>query len=106
MEKTLASYIDTFILGALNRPSVVKLPAKKKDEIEQQLRKHFETLTIETLLHRLDEKKLQEVQKASKKKGSKAMEETLQQYASSIPGFAEDLHKRLQREFTVLMANL
>lgn len=106
MEKTLASYIDTFILGVLNRPSVAKLSTKQKNAIEQQLRKHFETLTIETLLHRLDEEKLEEVRKASKKKGSKAMEETLQQYASSIPGFAEDLHKRFEREFTVLMANL
>lgn len=106
MEKTITSYIDAFILAALNHPSVLKLSSKEKSKMAKDLREHFENLSIETLLHRLDEEKLEEVRKLSKKKNSKAMEEVLQEYASQTPGFAEDLEGRLQREFKVLVENL
>lgn len=104
MNDAFTTYIDSFVSGVLNRPGIAELPAEKKDLVAQQIRDRVNELVLETLFTRLGEEELKDIRGAIGK--PEALEQKLELYASSVPGLAEDITNRLERESAFLHASL
>ncbi len=104
INKQLDAYVDALIMGVLEAPSITKLPPEEKNKAREIIRDRFNKLIMETLLNRLNEEQIKDLE--SSLEDVKTLEEKIETYASSIPGLADDLENRLQRESAMLRENL
>lgn len=104
MQQQLQSYIDSFILGVLSEPRIASLPEDEQSKLRSQFQDRFDELILDTLLNRLNDDQVKELQ--GKLTDPTALEEKIAEYSALVPGLAEDLQHRLDREFTFIKSSL
>lgn len=86
-------------------PFLIKVPnQKEREEYAQKIRNHFSDLMLQSAFNRMSPQQLDDL-KASINNPQK-LEEKIEEYSSLIPGLAEDIETRLQKEFDVMKESL
>lgn len=104
MDQKIDAFIEALILGILSDESLKSLTDEEKKAYREKLKGHFDTLILETLLNRLDEKQVAELHSLGDR--PEELEAKLEEYASLVPGLIEDIEDRLKNEFEALKQGL
>lgn len=105
IDEKLDAFLESQVSEVLSAPGLQTLTAQQKEEYATKLRTHFQDLVIDTLLNRLEDDKLKEIEELSKN-NPQLLEEKFQEYAAMVPGLAEDIEIRLKQEVSALKQNL
>lgn len=100
MTDPFSDYIDSSVKNVLGSSGYMALSIEERTKVESDLKGHFENLIIETFLNRLPDEKAAEIK--NNLSNMDILEEKFTEYASQIPGLAEDIEARLEREIEAL----
>lgn len=104
INQKINAYLEALVLGILADPSLQNLTPQEKEEYAQKLRNHFSDLMLQTAFNRMSPEQLADL-KANLDDPQK-LEGKIEEYSSLIPGLAEDIETRLQKEFDVMKLSL
>lgn len=96
MEAQITNFIQGLVSQCLNSSAFVNLPDDQKAETLEKLTEYFHDLMVKTLLDNLNADQLNQIKDLDFK--SPEMEEKLEQFGASIPGFAFTLDQKLKDE--------
>lgn len=96
MDQQIEEYIQNIVSGCLNSPAFANLTPEQRPEAESRLQAYFYRVIVETLINRLSEEQLNQIQDLDF--SSPEMEAKLEQFAAAIPGFYQDMDEKLQQE--------
>ena len=94
-DKKLSAYVEELVQSVLEAPRLKDLDDKSKEKAASTVRDKLDELVLETLSNRLPEEQVEDIRSSV---GKSDLEEKIENYASLIPGLAEDLENRLERE--------
>lgn len=97
MTDELTTYLDGLIAEVLTAPGYQSLSADDQAAIKTKLTGHFQNMIMETMINRLSEDQVAELERAAADDPDK-LTETTERIAATIPGLAIDIEERLKRE--------
>lgn len=101
--QNIDEYINGLVAQCLQAPGIVNLPQEQKDAFAAQIQSHFSQATLEVLVNRLNGEQLSQIENLDP--ASPEMLEKIQQLAAQVPGFADDLEKKLQEAVNYIKQN-
>lgn len=104
INQKIDAYIEGLVLGILAHPSLQNLNPQQREEYAQKLRGHFYNLILETAFGQMNPEQIADLK--ANLGDSQKLEEKIEEYSSLIPGLAEDIEIRLQKEFDVMKMTL
>lgn len=103
VNQNIDEYFDGLVAECLQAPGIVNLPPDQKNEFAQRVQDHFSQVTLKTLIDKLDSEQLSQIENLDPT--SPEMAEKIQQLAAQVPGFADDLEKKLQEDVAYIKQN-
>lgn len=103
VNENIEEYINGLVAQCLQAPGIINLPQEQKDAFAIQVEDYFSQVMIEVLVNRLNAEQLSQIEKVDP--ASKEMAEMIQVLAAQVPGFADDLEKKLQEEVSYIKQN-
>ncbi len=90
-------YINSLVEQVLNSGQYQELEEQKREEIRGKLQEHFHNIIIDTAVNRMTDDQVEELNNALEQGGEKT-ETKMTELSAQIPGLAEDIEERLNRE--------
>jgi hypothetical protein len=103
MTGEFVDYIDSLVATVLASPGYAELPTDKRESIRAKLDSHFQKLLVETALNRMTDEQIDEFEHLVRDRPENAITR-LEFIASTIPGVAQDIEERLEREVARLQS--
>lgn len=104
INQKINAYLEALVLGILADPSLQNLNPQEKQDYAQKLRDHFSNLMLETAFNRMSNEQIADLK--ANLQNPQELDKKIEDYSSQIPGLAEDIEIRLQKEFDVMKMSL
>lgn len=96
MDQQVQEFIQNLITSCINNPALAYLSPEQKAKLSANLETYLYKLSVETLINSLNEEQINQIKDLEFE--SPEMEEKMELFAASIPGFAIILEEKLQQE--------
>lgn len=103
VNQNIDDYLNSLVASCLQAPGILNLPQEQKDAFANQVQDHLSQATLEVLINRLNGEQLSQIENLNP--GSPEMVEKIQQLASQVPGLANDIESRLQKDVEYIRQN-
>ncbi len=104
IDARLETYIEGLVAAVLANPRFAQIDSAKKSQLEEQVRERFSEVILDTLLARLTDEQLIEIDKVKGEMGE--LEKKIKEYAASFPDLADEFNLKLQIEAEALKQHL
>lgn len=101
--QNIDEYLESLVADCLQAPEIITLPQEQKDAFAGQVRDRFSQVTLEVLVDRLNAEQFSQIENLEP--GSPEMVEKIQQLAAQVPGLADAIETRLQKDVAYIKQN-
>ena len=104
LNKKIEEYLQSLASEILALPALKHLNSDQRDEYTQKIKNHFSGLILQTALNRMTQEQIEDLQ--TNLQNPDVLEQKIEEYSAQIPGLADDIEARLQREFEMMKKTL
>lgn len=103
VNQNIEEYINSLATQCLQTPGIITLSQEQRNAFAERVQDYFSQLTLVVLVDKLNGEQLSQIEHLDP--SSPEMAEKIQQLAAQVPGFADDLEKKLQEAVAYIKQN-